>query len=58
MSKLKECIKSGDVKRIVAIYVDDYEDLFDCCVTSIGVCAIDDEGKKIDVILRNGDYEV
>lgn len=54
MSRLKECIKNGEVKNSVTVFVDAYEDMFDCFVTDISVGAIDDNGKRIDLILRRG----
>lgn len=54
MSKLEDCIKIGEVKKSVSVFVDAYEDMFDCLVTDISVGAIDDNGKRIDLILRRG----
>lgn len=54
MSKLEDCIKIGEVKKSVSVFVDAYEDMFDCLVTDISVGAIDDNGKRIGLILRRG----
>lgn len=53
MSRLKECIKNGEVKESVDCFVGAYEDMFDCCVIRVVVCAIADNGQCIELELRN-----
>lgn len=55
MSKLKECVRNGEVKRVVSAFVDDYEDMFDCFVTDIAVSGIGDDGNRVEIVLRRGE---
>lgn len=52
MSRLKDCVKNGEVKESVICFIDAYEDMFDCCVTNICVCAIGDDGNRLEVNLK------
>lgn len=55
MSKLFECIKNGEVKKVVDGFVDAFEDMFDCivCTVDISACCVDGGSVKISMKKEN-----
>lgn len=52
MSLFFECIKNGEVKKVVNSFVDAFEDMFDCSVGAISIDVFSGEEPRIQVLME------
>ena len=52
VSKFEECIKNGEVKKVVNGFVDAFEDMFDCCVSAITIDVVVSESSAVEIKMK------